>query len=328
MITELNYHPPDATPAELDLVPGADDNDFEFVELSNIGSSPISLDGVRFTEGIQFAFADSSVTELAPGESILVVKNAAAFTARYGGEPIVAGQFAGGTQLANNGEQLVLIDGFGRILHDFVYDDEAPWPTSPDGGGPTLEIIDPLGDYSSPFNWRASATALGTPGRLPNRSAARGDFNADGRTDGDDFLLWQAGFGTAVGATAADGDANGDGAVDGDDFLLWQANFSTAAAGNGAAAEPLADSPRTTSRAPLRSAASRPRRELERIDGVLESFENHDSRGRHRKRVPDSLRTADSSMTGRDPGTLNVDWCFRVSRWPHHREFAVALISR
>ncbi len=51
------------------------------------------------------------------------------------------------------------------------------------------------------------------------------DFNKDGMVNGDDFLIWQSGFGTAGGATQSNGDANGDGNVDGDDFLIWQSQF-------------------------------------------------------------------------------------------------------
>ncbi len=63
------------------------------------------------------------------------------------------------------------------------------------------------------------------------------DFDKDGDVDGEDFLIWQAGFGTMSGATSNTGDANGDGAVDGEDFLLWQSDFGSVA-GQGAAAVP------------------------------------------------------------------------------------------
>ena len=54
-----------------------------------------------------------------------------------------------------------------------------------------------------------------------------GDFNGDGQVNAADFAAWQAGYGTATGATLANGDANSDGDVDGDDFLTWQQNFGT-----------------------------------------------------------------------------------------------------
>ena len=60
---------------------------------------------------------------------------------------------------------------------------------------------------------------------LPSLLAA--DFDNDGDVDGDDFLLWQAGY-----AIDAGGDADGDGDTDGDDFLLWQAEYGTAGSGS------------------------------------------------------------------------------------------------
>ena len=51
------------------------------------------------------------------------------------------------------------------------------------------------------------------------------DFNGDGVVTGADFVIWQAHYPTASGATKADGDANGDGAVTGADFVIWQSNY-------------------------------------------------------------------------------------------------------
>ena len=67
------------------------------------------------------------------------------------------------------------------------------------------------------------------------------DFNGDLLVNGDDFVIWQAGFGTTTGAMKSDGDANGDGAVDGNDFLIWQSAFAAAGQGAGqSAARPVA----------------------------------------------------------------------------------------
>src|SRR5690606_20394760 len=51
------------------------------------------------------------------------------------------------------------------------------------------------------------------------------DFNDDGAVDGNDFLIWQRGFG-ASGA----GDADGNGAIDAADLAVWKNQFGTAAA--------------------------------------------------------------------------------------------------
>lgn len=53
------------------------------------------------------------------------------------------------------------------------------------------------------------------------------DFNDDGDVDGDDFLIWQRGFG--VGITNSEGDANGDRVVNSADLIVWQNNFGVTA---------------------------------------------------------------------------------------------------
>ncbi len=221
-ITEINYHPSDPTDSELAIDPELNDDDFEFIELRNVGPRVIDLTGVRFTDGVAFDFAGSDVTELASGEHVLVVEDQAAFEIRYGSDLPVAGTWSG--KLSNGGELLLLEDAEAGIIQLFAYDDEAGWPTEPDGTGPSLEVIDIDGNYNDPANWRASTGHLGTPGTMPDLP---GDADGDGDIDGNDLLSWQLGFGRfpAGGATASDGDYNADGNVDQDDLTIWNGNF-------------------------------------------------------------------------------------------------------
>ena len=53
------------------------------------------------------------------------------------------------------------------------------------------------------------------------------DFNSDGEVGATDFLTWQRGNGTAVGAAFSQGDADRDGDVDGDDLAIWESSYST-----------------------------------------------------------------------------------------------------
>ena len=131
-ITELLYHPSEPNAAEA----GAgfiDNNNFEFIELMNVGATNLTLIGVRFTAGIAFDFSGSSVTDLAAGARVLVVKRRSAFEFRYGTNLPVAGEYSG--QLDNGGESLQLVDSFGGIILEFRYDDAPPWPTQADGLG-------------------------------------------------------------------------------------------------------------------------------------------------------------------------------------------------
>ncbi|MBN1852797.1 MAG: lamin tail domain-containing protein [Pirellulales bacterium] len=233
-ITEINYHPSNPTPAELIVDPSLADHDFEFIELQNTGTTPIDVTGVQFLrtegEGIDFDFTNSTITELEPGAFLIVVENLVAFAIRYGTDLLVAGQWSGG--LSDGGERLTLRDAADNIIHDFTYDDADGWPTTPDGNGPTLEVIDVFGDYTDPANWRGSSILLGTPG---SAAFVSGDYDLDHDVDRDDLNRWQAGFGLLRGANITDGDSDADGDVDGTDFLAWQCHFgSDVTAGSGA----------------------------------------------------------------------------------------------
>jgi hypothetical protein len=163
VISEVMYHPADPTPAE--FTAGFDDDDvFEYVEVRNVGTQSIDLSNLRFTKGVEFDFAGSGVTSLAPGSNVLVVSNLSAFTMRHGAGLPVAGEWT--SKLDNGGERLKLSYGAGEAVRDFVYDDLPDWPTSPDGAGPSLVLVDPhvLPDHGDPFNWRASVAAGGSPG--------------------------------------------------------------------------------------------------------------------------------------------------------------------
>jgi len=98
-ITEVMYNPA-AQPAG-----GSTDNeDFEFIELKNIGDETLDLAFVSFVEGITFDFSNSNIMGLAPGDFVIVVGNEAAFKSRYGTDlsSKIAGEYSG--KLSNNGE--------------------------------------------------------------------------------------------------------------------------------------------------------------------------------------------------------------------------------
>ncbi len=161
-ITELMFNPPDPTTAELAVDPSFDNDDFEFVEVLNTGSTPLNLADFSFTDGIQFTFPNLLIQ---PDQRILIVENQAAFEVRYDANSLViAGQYSGA--LDNGGEHVTLTDPFGNIIHDFEYDDGRKWPIEADGHGASLEIIGTQADYSDADNWRASYEFDGTPGGL------------------------------------------------------------------------------------------------------------------------------------------------------------------
>ena len=111
--------------------------DFEYVELTNVGATGLQLQNVKFVQGITFTF--TAPTTLNAGESIVVVKNLTKFRSRYGNSPSVAGTYTG--NLDNSGETLAiqLPPPFDANILTFAYGDS--WRLSADGGGTALTTL-------------------------------------------------------------------------------------------------------------------------------------------------------------------------------------------
>ena len=167
VISEIMFHPAEPTSGEI-TAGFTDDDDFEFVELTNISDGRISLADVSFAEGdpVTFNFSDGSILNLDAGDQVLVVRNQAAFEFRHGTQVSdrIAGEYGG--RLSNAGEPLTLLDSQGNAIKAFQYDDSPPWPITSDGLGFSLTLMNPNGnpEHSDPSNWRGSGTPGGTPG--------------------------------------------------------------------------------------------------------------------------------------------------------------------
>jgi hypothetical protein len=155
VITEIMYDP---LPPPIST--GFDSSDYEFVEIQNLGSSPFNLAGCVLAGGIHFLFPNH---ELAPGRTVVVAGDLAAFSSRYGTDGLDAlGDYTG--RLNNGGDKIVLKDPAGRILTEFTYNSGGAWPKNADGKGSSLELKTVNGDFSAPSSWKASATVGGSPG--------------------------------------------------------------------------------------------------------------------------------------------------------------------
>lgn len=160
-ISELMYHPSAATDAE--IAAGFDDEeDFEFLELINVGENPIEMADVVISEAFDFTFG---VLELSPGERVLVVRNLAAFEFRYGAGQTIAGEY-GDQKLNNGGERILVTAADGIPILDFTYSDESPWPTVADGGGSSLQLINPPGvpEHGEAIHWKSASPSPGGNG--------------------------------------------------------------------------------------------------------------------------------------------------------------------
>jgi hypothetical protein len=163
VITEINYHPADTTAAELAVNSFWGDNDFEFLELRNLSEGAVNLAGCQFTQGITFSFSGDSAVSIPGGGYLILAANPAAFTARYGAGATVVGPFTG--SLSNGGETLRLVTENSALIQEITYSDT--WWPSTDGVDRTLVVYNPkaaAAGYGNEGNWRASASAGGSPG--------------------------------------------------------------------------------------------------------------------------------------------------------------------
>ncbi len=161
-VSEILYKPVPPSAEELASIPTLSASSFEFVELTNTGSSPLDLGGAHFVAGIAFTFP--SPTVLAPGDHILVVADQAAFELRYGLGFNIAGQYTG--KLDNDGEEVQILDAVGENILEFEYNDAWYPPTGQQGY--SLVVLDPANipvtGYDLPENWGISLAVGGDPG--------------------------------------------------------------------------------------------------------------------------------------------------------------------
>ncbi|NNM29849.1 MAG: hypothetical protein HKO57_10020, partial [Akkermansiaceae bacterium] len=152
-VTEIMYHPVDDDPAD-----AIDNDDYEFIEIRNTGATDLDVSGFFF-EGITYTFPAD--TTIAAGAYVVLVRDAAAFTARYPGVPPDGIYLSG---LSNGGEKIRLKNADGTTVISVEYDDDPAWVISPDGLGYSLVNINVDGDPDDPANWRASTNVHGSPG--------------------------------------------------------------------------------------------------------------------------------------------------------------------
>lgn len=164
VISEIMYDPAPPTPSE-ELAGFTADSFFEYLEIYNPSQETVDLTQVSFIDGIDFNFAEGAITSLAPGGRALIVRSIPGFTERYGNgfADLIAGEFANDTGLSGNGEQIVL-NGAEGVIADVTYDNNPPWPITPDGEGPSLVYLSNATAPGQPGNWRPSVESLGNPG--------------------------------------------------------------------------------------------------------------------------------------------------------------------
>ena len=167
-VSEVNYNPLSPTTAESNLAPGTAADDYEFVELRDVGPRNVNTFQVQFVDGLPFKALQLAPFSMKPGDYCFVVHNKAAFLARYGSTYAgkIVGEWGSGS-LDNGGENVQILARDNSALQNFTYSDSGAWPGLADGKGSTLEYIGATytnADYNNPADWRSSSEIGGTPG--------------------------------------------------------------------------------------------------------------------------------------------------------------------
>ena len=160
VINELMYHP----------ISGDDDD--EYIELYNKGTTAANLSNWRFTDGVSYVFPVG--TSIPVGGYLVVGRNVSNLHARYTQLNVAncIGDYSG--ELSNRGERVALSRPDDSALpdQDFVVVDEVTygdgnrWGRWADGGGSSLELIDARSDNRWAMNWAGSDETQKAPWTL------------------------------------------------------------------------------------------------------------------------------------------------------------------
>lgn len=147
VISKIHYNP---------IVAGGNtSNNLEFLELTNNSNALIDISGYYFRElGLTYIFPLNSMIN--PNQKIYLASNSSIFSTFYGINAF--GQYT--RNLSNKSQKLSLCDPYGTQVDFVEYQDASPWPTSPDGSGPYLTLINLNSDNALASNWTASSNTL------------------------------------------------------------------------------------------------------------------------------------------------------------------------
>lgn len=152
IINEINYHSSDEFNTE------------DWIELYNTKDEIINLENWEFIDEMDdHIFLIPFGVSIYPNEYLVLCKNSALFISFFPNVTNFIGEFEFG--LSGGGEPIRLFNSDGELVDYVDYDDENLWPISPDGTGPTLELLHPSFDNSLAESWGASVNN-GTPGSI------------------------------------------------------------------------------------------------------------------------------------------------------------------
>ena len=179
---------------ELMYQPISGDNNDQYIELYNRGTTNINLGGWALSDGVSFSFSTNN--SIPAGGYFVVAKNPLQLMTNYPNlnSTNLAGNFSG--SLAGGGERIALSktvphtivvngvttnDPLAIIVDEVTYGTGGRWPTWAHGGGSSLERIDAHANSRLPSNWADSDETQKAPWSIISATGTidNGDVAAD-----------------------------------------------------------------------------------------------------------------------------------------------------
>ncbi|MDI6851378.1 MAG: lamin tail domain-containing protein [bacterium] len=173
VINEIMYNP-DAS--------WGDDSCLEYVEVWNATTDTVDMSGWYLMDNTPEKVAHVPAgTKVPPNYFVVFARNVDSLLSKAeyqtyltDGDEILI-NIGDSVQLSNSGEWVKLVDNSDSTVDIVSYDDASPWPTEPDGGGPSLELISPYYDNTLAESWAASEAPYGTPGAVNSVALSIGE---------------------------------------------------------------------------------------------------------------------------------------------------------
>ena len=138
VINEIYYHAPGAS-AE------------QWIELHNRSGSDVNIGLWKLSDGVSYDFPANTMIPM--GGYVVVAWNPASFAALHSGVTAL-GPWSG--SLSGKGETITLRDANDNVADQVKYSDGGRWSQWADGGGSSLELIDPDADNAKGEAWDGS----------------------------------------------------------------------------------------------------------------------------------------------------------------------------
>ena len=127
----------------------------DWIELFNAGESEIDITNwVMKDDNNDHAFILSENTIIESGGYFIIAQRPSDFLNFFVSTMPLAGPFNFG--FSGGGDEIRIFNDQGMLIDSVKYDDSDPWPIEPDGGGHTLELINPSYDNSLAISWSSS----------------------------------------------------------------------------------------------------------------------------------------------------------------------------